>query len=109
VTGHVAPVHPVGVLSGLEATGLDPTVSLGPLAHANPGGSFAKMLMHGLDEVNARQNEAETMVSAFAVDDSIPLHRVMFALQEAQGSIQLLMQVRSKLLEGYQDLMRMQL
>ena len=39
----------------------------------------------------------------------IPLHQAMIAMQEAGVAFQLMVEVRNKLLEGYQELMRMQI
>jgi flagellar hook-basal body complex protein FliE len=39
---------------------------------------------------------------------NVPLHRVMIATEEASVSFQLMVEVRNKLLEAYQELMRMQ-
>jgi len=49
------------------------------------------------------------MVKAFALDDSIPVHQVTFALEEARLAVELAMQVRTRLLESYRELMNMQL
>ncbi|HEY9219060.1 MAG TPA: flagellar hook-basal body complex protein FliE [Phenylobacterium sp.] len=73
------------------------------------GTSFADLFASGLQRVNADVEHADAMVRAFAVDDSIPLHQVTYALEQARLSVELMMNVRSRLLEGYQELMRMQL
>jgi flagellar hook-basal body complex protein FliE len=39
---------------------------------------------------------------------NVPLHQVMIASEEASVSFQLMLEVRNKLLDGYQELMRMQ-
>lgn len=52
---------------------------------------------------------ADELVKQFALDDSIPVHQVTFAMEEAKLAVELAMQVRSRLLEGYRDLMNMQL
>ena len=48
-------------------------------------------------------------VAQFAVDDSLPVHRVTYALEEARLSFELMLQVRNRLLEGTQQLLNMQL
>ena len=40
--------------------------------------------------------------------ENVPLHQVMIATEEASVSFQLMVEVRNKLLEAYQELMRMQ-
>jgi flagellar hook-basal body complex protein FliE len=80
-------------------------------AAAQPAGhsSFTQTLMDGIAAVNERVANADAMVRAFAVDDSIPLHQVTFALEEARLSMELMMQVRARLVESYQRMMEMQL
>jgi len=80
-------------------------------AVAQPPGhsSFSQILMDGIASVNQRVTNADAMVRAFAVDDSIPLHQVTFALEEARLSMELMMQVRARLVESYQRMMEMQL
>lgn len=71
--------------------------------------AFAQMLLGGVDRVNTDVMQADKMVRAFAVDDSVPVHQVTFALSQAQNSLELMLQVRNRLVEGYQQLMNMQL
>lgn len=80
-------------------------------AAVQPAGtsSFTQILMDGIASVNQRVASADAMVRAFAVDDSIPLHQVTFALEEARLSMELMMQVRARLVESYQRMMEMQL
>jgi flagellar hook-basal body complex protein FliE len=40
---------------------------------------------------------------------NVSLHQTVIAMEEAQVSFQLMVEVRNKLLESYQELMRMQL
>lgn len=70
--------------------------------------SFTDMLLHGVETTNAKIVEADRMVAAFAVDDSIPVHQVTFALEEARLSLELMIQVRNRLIESYQQMMNMQ-
>ncbi len=79
-------------------------------AAAQPaGGSFQSILSAGLDTVNGKVANADQLVRQFALDDSVPVHRVTIALEEARLSVELAMQVRSRLVETYRELMNMQL
>jgi len=81
-------------------------------ATAMPAGgtaSFASLLAQGLHAVQAKVEHADALVKAFALDDNIPVHQVTYALEEAKLSVELAMQVRTRLLEGYRELMNMQL
>jgi len=81
----------------------------GTHAAAPAGASFSQILLNGIDSVNNRVVNADAMVRAFALDDSIPVHQVTFALEQARLSLELMMQVRARLVEGYQRVMEMQL
>jgi flagellar hook-basal body complex protein FliE len=78
-------------------------------AAAPAGASFSQILLNGIEGVNQRVVHADAMVRAFAIDDSVPLHQVTFALEEARLSVELMMQVRARLVESYQRMMEMQL
>lgn len=102
----MAPIAPVAGLSLI-----DPTIGAVAPAHsagASPA-TFGRLLADGLENVSARLIEADRLVQSFAIDDSIPLHQVAFALEQARLSFELMLQVRGRLIEGYQQLMNMQL
>jgi flagellar hook-basal body complex protein FliE len=80
-----------------------------PWSSSVTGGGFSQWLTHGLDQVNDKILKADTAVQAFAVDDSMPVHQVTYALAQAQFSFELMMQVRTHLIEVYQEFSRMQL
>ena len=74
-----------------------------------PAASFGDMIMQGLHQVDARIDRADALVRQFAVDDNVPVHHVTMALEEARLSVELAMQVRARLVEGYRELMNMQI
>jgi flagellar hook-basal body complex protein FliE len=76
---------------------------------ASSGGDFGSMLLQGVSDTDARVQSAEAKVAAFATGENIPPHQVMLALEDARMSLEFALQIRSKLVEGYQELMRMQL
>jgi flagellar hook-basal body complex protein FliE len=53
-------------------------------------------------------NVADRELQALATGQTQNLHQTMIALEEAKLSFQLLVQVRNRVLEAYQDVMRMQ-
>lgn len=68
------------------------------------GGWFAA----GLDAVNTGLVNADHEVRQVALGEASNLHEVMIHIEEAKLSFQLLAQVRNKMLEAYQEVMRMQ-
>jgi flagellar hook-basal body complex protein FliE len=86
-----------------------------PAAQTVPGAvpdgpsTFAHMLASGVDAVNQKVANAQKLATAFALDDSVPLHEVTFALQEARISLEFMLQARAKLVDAYQQLANMPL
>ena len=72
-------------------------------------GDFGSVLAQGISSVDAKVARADALVAQFAIDDSIPVHQVTVALEEARLSVEFAMQVRARLVEGYKELMNMQL
>lgn len=62
----------------------------------------------GLDEVSRLQKGAERLANEAAIGGDVDLHDVMIAAEKASVAMQLTLQVRNKLVEAYQDVMRMQ-
>ncbi|MFN3201716.1 MAG: flagellar hook-basal body complex protein FliE [Bradymonadia bacterium] len=84
---------------------------VGP-ASINPGSTgkpFAEFLSEQIDTVNQAQIDADTAVAAVATGKSKNLHEMMIALEKADISLKALTKVRSKVIEAYQEVMRMNL
>ena len=97
----IAPVMPV----------LEP--SLVPLAmpmadQAAAGTSFGALVSDGLSHVAAQLQTSQVDLQQLATGEAPNLHQIMIRLEETRLSFQLLMQVRNRLLESYQEVMRMQ-
>ena len=72
------------------------------------GVGFGDVLNQFVSEVNDKQTASGQAVNDLLSGKDIPLHQAMIAMQEAGVAFQLMVEVRNKLLEGYQELMRMQ-
>lgn len=70
--------------------------------------SFSQRLQAEFEAVNSKLVGAETELQQLAAGKTTDLHHVMLAMEDARLSFQLLVQVRNKVLEAYQDVMRMQ-
>jgi flagellar hook-basal body complex protein FliE len=77
-------------------------------APAASGPSFAAMVADGIADVDAKLKTGEAGLQRLATGDVQNLHQVMIGLEESRLSFQLMMQVRNRLLEAYQDIMKMQ-
>lgn len=70
---------------------------------------FGEMLSTGMAQLEAKIDHANSLVRNFAIDDSVPVHEVTIALEEARLSIELAMQIRNRVVETYREMMGMQL
>jgi flagellar hook-basal body complex protein FliE len=70
--------------------------------------SFGDMVSQGLNQVSDQLKTSQADLQSLAAGNVENLHQVMLRLEESRMSFQLMMQVRNRLLESYQELMRMQ-
>jgi flagellar hook-basal body complex protein FliE len=70
--------------------------------------SFLDHLKDNISEVNEMQKTADTMAIDLASGKSQNIHETMLAATQAELSFNLMVQVRNKILEAYQEVMRMQ-
>ena len=68
---------------------------------------FSDQLKELLNSVNARQAAADKKVSEVVTGETEDLHSAMIALEEANVSFQLMLEIRNKMLEAYQEINRM--
>ncbi len=73
------------------------------------GDSFGSVLGKLVSDVNAKQNAATAAIDGLQSGQAVPLHQTVIAMEEANVSFQLMVEVRNKLLDSYQEMMRMQL
>ena len=71
--------------------------------------SFGDVLKGYMDDTNSKISEANSVTDGFAKGEDVNIDEVMVKGQEASLSLQFLTQTRDKLLEGYNQLSRLQL
>jgi flagellar hook-basal body complex protein FliE len=71
--------------------------------------SFDTVLKDSLAQVNSLQHEADAAIQSLATGGTATLHDTMLAVQKAELSFKLMMQVRNKIVEAYQEVLRMQI
>jgi len=80
----------------------------GQTPHNEEGASFADTLKTALGDVSQMQTTAQDAVTAFLGGQPIELHQVMAATEEANLSLELLVEIRNKLADAYRSIMNMQ-
>ena len=90
---------------GVTATGAANGVKPNGVA----GADFGVWLTQQLEQLNSQILDGDTQVRKLAVGDTTNLHQVMLSLEKAKLSFELAVQIRNKVLEAYQDILRMQI
>ncbi|MCX7866602.1 MAG: flagellar hook-basal body complex protein FliE [Limisphaera sp.] len=97
-------------LAAPEAPATVPTPGTAPATGPAPtSDAFGQLLQRFVAEVNHHQQVAAETVHALQRGEPVPLHQAVIAMEEASVSFQLMVEVRNKLLEAYQELMRLQI
>jgi flagellar hook-basal body complex protein FliE len=86
----------------METNGM--TVSAGQ----DSGKNFSDILTESVDKVNLYQTQADTSIKEMIAGRNKNIHETMLAVERADASLKLMMQVRNKILDAYKEIMRMQ-
>jgi flagellar hook-basal body complex protein FliE len=72
------------------------------------GKDFSHVLSDAVNDINQLQKNADEAIANVQLDNTASVHEAMVALEKAGISFQAMMQVRNKILEAYQEVMRTQ-
>jgi len=72
------------------------------------GAGFGELLKDAVLAVNQAQQSAEAAARSLASGQSRDVTQTMIAVEKANVTFQLMLQVRNRLLEAYQEVMRIQ-
>jgi len=75
---------------------------------ARPGGGFQEALQAALGRVEKLRDAADRSTEAFLAGEGEELHRTVLATQRAELAFELFLEMRNKVVQAYQDIMRMQ-
>lgn len=75
---------------------------------SNEATSFADTLKNAIGSVNELSREADVQVQKLATGETKNIPEVMIATEKASVAFKLLMQVRNKIIDAYQEVMKMQ-
>jgi flagellar hook-basal body complex protein FliE len=85
------------VLTGLTTGGTQPAA-----------GGFGQMLDGLVSSVDAKEAQASDLTRRVLLGETDQIHQSVIAMQEASVALSLMVEVRNKLVESYQEIMRMQ-
>ena len=70
-------------------------------------GGFSDMLKNVIADTNKEQIEADRAVEELNTGKAKNIHEVMISMEKADISMRILVQMRNKIVEAYQEIMRM--
>jgi flagellar hook-basal body complex protein FliE len=70
--------------------------------------TFSDVFRNSMDKVNTYQAQADQAIKELVAGRSKNIHETMLAIERADTSLKLMMQVRNKVLDAYREIMRMQ-
>jgi flagellar hook-basal body complex protein FliE len=102
-------IAPIGATSLAGITPLSPDRTTGIEHTAAADGKFGNTLSGALDNLEAAQDNADTLAVQAATGDLVDVHNYAIAATEASLMTQLTVAVRDRAVESFNEIMRMQL
>lgn len=93
---------PLGLISSSQPIGPDPTRRPGPQP-GEAGPSFKDALLEQIRKVNELQTNADQAIDEFATGERDDIENVMLATQKADVAFRMLLQVRNKVMDAYEE------
>ena len=95
------------IIDGSRSIASAGSLKTGP-ATTGPAAGFSEALRHAVSDVDKQQQLADKAIQNVQTGQNGSLHEAMIALEKADISFRTMLQVRNKVLEAYQEIMRMQ-
>ena len=73
------------------------------------GQSFGAFLQESISKVNSLQQEANVSMEKLASGEGQNLHETLLAVEKAEISFKMMNQIRTKVLDAYREIMKMQI
>ncbi len=100
-------ISPIKGVSGVEPPSVVSAIK-GTSPSAKSGSSFGKVISELVKESNSQHSQADQSLNDLISGETDNLHNVVIDAARADLSFRLLMEIRNKLLDAYQEIMRMQ-
>ncbi len=71
--------------------------------------SFGGLILSKVKEVDQEQKKAQAMLDALAKGENVDLSELAITMTKADAELKLLIRVRNKIIDAYQEIMRMQI
>lgn len=99
---------PIAGISPASIRTIEPAISGGLNAAGGGSSAFSAVFEQALHNVNEYQRTADGAVERFLTGEDEDLHRVAMATQQAEVSFELFLQMKNKVIQAYQEMMRLQ-
>ncbi len=99
---------PIAGISPASIRTIEPLVTGGAQATAGGASAFSDLFEQAVNRVNNYQRTADGAVERFLTGEDEDLHRVAMATQQAEVSFELFLQMKNKVIQAYQEMMRLQ-
>jgi flagellar hook-basal body complex protein FliE len=83
--------------------------SIRPAGESSAGGGFREVFAGAIQQVESMGRDASASVERFLAGDGEDLHTTALATQRAELAFEMFQQVRNKVVNAYQEIMRMQM
>jgi len=93
-------------LPGLSSLPTSPTPATG--IDTGEGGGFGATLKNAINKVDQLQQDSDSATTQLVQGDRQDIHNVMIAVEKADIAFQLMMQVRNKIVNAYQEVSKLQ-
>ncbi|MDR2443194.1 MAG: flagellar hook-basal body complex protein FliE [Deltaproteobacteria bacterium] len=94
----------------INSVTMAPDLALSPVKHSrDPRPGFADHLKATLENTNDLQFQAKTAMEELATGRNGNIHETLLSMSKAETSFKMVMQVRNKVLNAYQEVLRMQM
>ena len=95
----ITPILPPPAIAPLESPAL---------GKSSGSGAFQSLFTDAINHINGAQQNSMATIEKFLSGEGEEVHKVALATQEAEMTFDLFLQVRNKMVQAYQEVMRMQ-
>lgn len=93
----------MGGVGGVEGTSEAGQIS------SDSSKTFSKILEDSVEKANLHQTEADSAIKELVAGRNKNIHETLLAVERADASLKMMMQVRNKIIDAYKEVMRMQI
>ncbi len=98
----------ISINNGMGLTQLN-NITTDKLDKKDTGTKFSDILNNALEDANKLKIESDKLTEDYILGKNDNLHEVMISAQKAEVSIMFVTEVRNRLMDAYQEFMRMQI